>query len=249
MPIDDRNSPMTDASERATRILICDDDVRLRALIRRHLEEAGFQVRDVGTAQALKDSLLREHCDLIVLDLMLPDLDGLEICARLRQRGINTPVLMLTARGDDADRIRGLEIGADDYLAKPCNARELVARVRAILRRSRLPPGAPQALAAPICFGGFELDVAHRELRRDGQAITLSTGDFALLTVLARNPGKPLSRERLHSLLGHADAYQPEDRAIDMRVARLRRLLEDDPARPRHLQTVWGIGYCMVLDP
>ena len=238
-----------EALDRSVRLLVVDDDERLRELIRRHLEQAGFQVRGVGDVKQTLRLIEREHFDLIVLDLMLPDGDGMQVCAQLRAKGYQTPVLMLTAKGDDQDRIAGLELGADDYLAKPCNALELVARVRAILRRSRpLPPGAPDIAADTVQFGPYAFDLAHRELRKDGESITLTTGDYALLAALVKNAGNPLSRDRLQALVTGRE-HLPFDRSIDVRVARLRRLIEDDPAKPRYIQTVWGFGYVMVTDP
>lgn len=239
---------MNEPAERSARLLVVDDDERLRALIRRHLEQAGFQVRGVGDVKQTLRLIEREHFDLIVLDLMLPDGDGMQVCAQLRARGFETPVLMLTAKGDDQDRIAGLELGADDYLAKPCNALELVARVRAILRRARpLPPGTPRSDTETVRFGPYAFDLAHRELRKDGEAIALTTGDFALLAALVKHAGQPLSRDRLQALVTGRE-HLPFDRSIDVRVARLRRLIEEDPARPRHIQTVWGFGYVMVVD-
>jgi len=235
--------------DRNIRLLVVDDDERLRSLIRRHLEQAGFHVRGVGDVKQTLRLIEREHFDLIVLDLMLPDGDGMEVCAQLRSRGFEIPVLMLTAKGDDKDRIAGLELGADDYLAKPCNALELVARVRAILRRSRLPPpGAPLAAAQTITFGPYEFDLAHRQLKKGNDDIALTTGDFALLSALVKHAGSPLSRDRLQALVTGRE-HLPFDRSIDVRVARLRRLIEDDPAKPRFIQTVWGFGYVMVMDP
>jgi len=155
---------------------------------------------------------------------------------------------LLVALADDQDRIAGLELGADDYLAKPCNALELVARVRAILRRSRpLPPGTPRSDTDMVCFGPYRFDLGHRELRKDGEVIPLTTGDFALLAALVKHAGQPLSRDRLQALVTGRE-HLPFDRSIDVRVARLRRLIEEDPARPRHIQTVWGFGYVMVVD-
>jgi two-component system phosphate regulon response regulator OmpR len=241
--------PVNEVAERVIRILVVDDDDRLRTLIERHLEQAGFYVRGVPDAKQMTRLIEREHFDLIVLDLMLPDEDGLEVCARLRREGVETPVLMLTAKGDDHDRVTGLEVGADDYLAKPCNARELVARIRAILRRSRLPPpGTPDVAAEIVQFGEFSFDLAHRRLQKKGEEIPLTSGDFALLSALVKNAGQSLSRERLQALVSGRE-YTPLDRSIDVRVARMRRLIEDDVTKPRHIQTVWGFGYVMVLNP
>lgn len=234
---------------RNRRVLVVDDDDRLRALIVRHLNDAGMEARGVPDARQMRRWFEREHQDLIVLDLMLPDDDGLRVCARLRAEGNDVPVLMLTAKGDDVDRILGLEVGADDYLPKPCNARELVARAKAILRRTRpVPPGAPEPQLGSYHFGSFTLNFERRELtRNDGSRVPLTTGDFALLSALIRNAGQPLSRDRLY-VLATGREYMPEDRAIDVRVSRLRKLLTDDQSQPRYIQTVWGFGYVFVPD-
>ncbi|MDT0497550.1 response regulator [Algiphilus sp. W345] len=234
---------------RNRRVLVVDDDDRLRALIVRHLNDAGMDARGVPDARQMQRWLEREHQDLIVLDLMLPDDDGLRVCSRLRAEGNDVPVLMLTAKGDDVDRILGLEVGADDYLPKPCNARELVARVKAILRRTRsTPPGAPEPQLGQYRFGPFILDFERRSLTRDADTrIPLTTGDFALLSALIRHAGQPLSRDRLY-VLATGREYLPEDRAIDVRVSRLRKLLTDDNSQPRYIQTVWGFGYVFVAD-
>jgi two-component system phosphate regulon response regulator OmpR len=195
------------------------------------------------------DSLLgRAHFDLIVLDLMLPGEDGLAICRRLRGGGSTLPIIMLTARGDEIDRIVGLEMGADDYLPKPFNPRELLARITAVLRRQTAPaPQAPKTEDAHVAFGDFEFNPANRSLSRNGEAIALTTGEFDLLNVLVLHPRQPLSRDRLMELTRgrELDAY---DRSIDVQVSRLRKLVETDPAHPRFIQTVWGFGYVFVPD-
>ncbi|MDH5822546.1 two-component system response regulator OmpR [Luteimonas sp. RD2P54] len=232
--------------EPATRILLVDDDARLRELLARYLEGQGFAVKGVGDAAQLSHALERGHFDLIVLDLMLPGDSGLDICRRLRGQGDAIPIVMLTARGDDIDRIVGLELGADDYLPKPVNPRELLARIRAVLRRAGAArPGAPLADGGEVAFGPFRLDLGRRLLTRGGAPLRLTSGEFAVLAVLLRHPRQPLSRDRLMSLArgrGH-DAYE---RSIDVAIARLRRVLEDDPRDPRLIQTVWGVGYVYV---
>jgi len=230
-----------------TRILIVDDDLRLRALLQTYLKQQGFQVAGAGTGEQMRKVLAREPVDLLVLDLMLPDEDGLAICARLRAEGNTVPVLMLTAKGDDVDRIVGLEIGADDYLPKPCNPRELVARIKAILRRrpTTPPAAAPLQDGGVVEFGLFQLDLGSRALSRDGEAIHLTSGEFALLSLLARHPGEVLSRDKLVALTRGRDAG-PYDRSVDVQVSRLRRIIEADPSSPRHIQTVWGVGYVFV---
>ncbi len=233
-------------SEQTTRILVVDDDVRLRDLLTRYLTEQGFEVRTCADAAAMDHALDRGRYDLLVLDLMLPGEDGLSICRRLRGSGSGPPILMLTARGDEVDRIVGLEMGADDYLPKPFNPRELLARIRAVLRRrAATPPGAPSPVDGQVAFGRFVLELGRRELRRGDERLPLTTGEFALLKAFATHPRQPLSRDRLMELARGRD-YEAYDRSIDVQVSRLRRLLEADPAHPRYLQTVWGYGYVFV---
>ena len=230
------------------RILIIDDDVRLRELLLRYLAEQGFNVKAVKDGVELDKALQLNRYHLLVLDLMLPNEDGLAILRRLRAAGENVPVILLTARGDDVDRIIGLETGADDYLPKPFNPRELVARINAVLRRkSDLPIGAPGNEDAVSCFGEFELNLATRALTRSGEPVPLTTGEFALLKALVTHPRHPLSRDKLMELARGRD-HDPFDRAIDVQVSRLRKLIETDPGSPRFIQTVWGHGYVFVPD-
>jgi len=177
-----------------TRILVVDDDARLRELLNRYLNEQGYAVRVVAEAVEMNRQLARERYDLMILDLMLPGEDGLSICRRLRGGGEMMPIIMLTAKGDDVDRIVGLEIGADDYMPKPFNPRELVARIQAVLRRqpAAAPPGAPGAAAQVIEFGDFRLNLGTRTLTRGGADIALTTGEFALLKVLGEHPLTPM---------------------------------------------------------
>ena len=231
-----------------TRVLVVDDDTRLRALLQRYLEQNGFDVVGAGEVRAAEAALARHRIDLIVLDRMLPGEDGLSWCRRLRDRGERVPIVMLTAQGEEVDRILGLEFGADDYLPKPGNPRELLARIRAVLRR-REPAavGAPQSDLAPVQFGRCRFDPAARSLSRDGVLQRLTSGEFALLAVLVRHPRQPLSRDRLLGLARGRD-HEPFERSVDVMISRLRRLIEDDPRAPRHLQTVWGAGYVFVPD-
>ncbi len=232
----------------AARILVVDDDRRLRALLERYLREQGYDVRGAEDGTDMRRALGREHIDLIVLDLMLPGEDGLSICSRLRAEGDDTPVLMLTARGDDVDRIVGLEIGADDYLPKPCNPRELSARIKAILRRRpKGPPGAPDPGGGIVRFGAFELDLGSRALTCDRRPVDLTSGEFAMLAALVRHPHQPLSRDRLLTI-SRGREHTPFDRSVDVQVSRLRKLIEHDPARPRYIQTLRGVGYVFVPD-
>ena len=237
-------------NNRKDRILVVDDDARLRNQLERYLDEQGFSVKAVADAAAMDRARERDNYDLVVLDLMLPGEDGLSICRRLRsgdEQGVS--IIMLTARGDDIDRIIGLELGADDYLAKPFNPRELVARIRAVLRRrgAAAPAGAPAAEDALLRFGAVVLNLATRELRRNDDVTMLSTGEFGLLRVLVQHPRQPLSREKLMDLARGRD-HGVFDRAIDVQISRLRKLVEDNPAKPRYIQTVWGFGYVFVPD-
>jgi two-component system phosphate regulon response regulator OmpR len=232
-----------------TRVLVVDDDQRLRDLLVRYLGEQGFEVKAVPDATGMDRHLGRERYDLVVLDLMLPGEDGLAICRRLRAQSAPPAILMLTAKGDEVDRIVGLEMGADDYLPKPFNPRELVARVHAVLRRRAPagPPGAPATGTEIHRFGAFELNLATRSLTREGKSVPLTTGEFAVLKVLAQNPRQPLSRDKLMEL-ARGREYEVFDRAIDVQISRLRKIVEEDPAKPRHIQTVWGFGYVFVPD-
>jgi len=230
------------------KILVVDDDKRLRDLLQRYLGEQGFAVKTAESAEAMDKALAREAYDLIVLDLMLPGEDGLSICRRLRAAEPQQAIIMLTAKGDEIDRIVGLEMGADDYLPKPFNPRELIARIQAVLRRRvRLVPGAPTAEDKIIAFGDVTVDLATRTLKRNDEALPLTTGEFAVLKVLLEHPRQPLSRDRLMTL-ARGREQGPFDRAIDVQVSRLRKLVEPDPASPRYLQTVWGFGYVFIPD-
>jgi two-component system OmpR family response regulator/two-component system phosphate regulon response regulator OmpR len=229
-------------------LLVVDDDARLRDLLTRYLSEQGFDVKAVANGQQMDKIRAREHFHLLILDLMMPGEDGLTICRRLRGTGDKTPIIMLTAKGDEIDRIIGLEMGADDYLPKPFNPRELLARIHAVLRRqSNTPPGAPQADDAPMSFGNITVDLAARSLKRGDELLPLTTGEFAVLKVLLQHPRQPLSRDKLMTL-ARGREQGPFDRAIDVQVSRLRKLIEKDPAQPRYLQTVWGFGYVFVPD-
>ena len=229
-------------------LLVVDDDARLRDLLTRYLGEQGFDVKSAANGQQMDKIRARDHFHLIILDLMMPGEDGLAICRRLRGIGDKTPIIMLTAKGDEIDRIIGLEMGADDYLPKPFNPRELLARIHAVLRRQgSAPPGAPQADEAPIMFGKIEVDLAARTLKRGDELLPLTTGEFAVLKVLLQHPRQPLSRDKLMTL-ARGREQGPFDRAIDVQVSRLRKLIEADPTQPRYLQTVWGFGYVFVPD-
>ncbi len=230
------------------RILIVDDDLRLRELLARYLGEQGFDVQSANDGAGMDQLLAREIFDLIVLDLMLPQEDGLTLCRRLRGSGNPIPIVMLTARGDEVDRIVGLEMGADDYLPKPFNPRELLARINAVLRRHAPAPKTASAVSsAPIRFGEFTFDPESRSLYRNGSLIPLTSGEFTLLNVLVSHPRRPLSRDKLMELARgrELDAF---DRSVDVQISRLRKLIEPDLSQPRYIQTVWGVGYVFVPD-
>jgi DNA-binding response OmpR family regulator len=229
------------------RLLMIDDDTRLSAMVSDYLRAAGFEVEVAGTLAAGRQRLLAgapassEVFDALVLDLMLPDGDGLDLCRELRAepRTRQLPLLMLTARGEPMDRIVGLELGADDYLPKPFEPRELLARVKALLRRAApLPAGADEVLR----FGRLEVDLGARVARVDGKPCDLTSHQFELLVVLAQSPGRVLSRDQImDALKGHP--MEAFDRSIDVHISRIRALIEDDPKEPRRVLTVRGAGY------
>ena len=217
------------------RILLIEDDARLAAMVADYLGAAGLRVSVAGAGEAGLALLAREPFDALVLDLMLPDIDGLDVCRRLRVTS-DLPVLMLTARGDSADRVVGLELGADDYLPKPFEPRELLARLRAILRRGRTRN------ADVLRYGRLEIDRAARALRVDGEARTITSYQFALLVALAENAGRVLTREQLMDQV-KGEALEAFDRSIDVHVSRIRQAIEDDAKHPRRIITVRGAGY------
>ena len=238
---------MQPATDHVDKIAIVDDDTRIRDLLRRYLAQEGFEVLVAEDAAALSRIMLRDRVDLIVLDLMLPGEDGLSVCRRLPGAAAQVPVLMLTAKGDPMDRVVGLEIGADDYLPKPFEPRELLARIHAVLRR-RPPlevPGAPSTEDERVRFGPYEFDMSVRTLHKNGKEVPLTTGEFAMLKTLVRHPRQPLSREKL-ALLARGREFEPFDRSLDVQVSRLRKLVEEDTTNPRFIQTVWGVGYVFV---
>lgn len=249
MTISNLNPETPESSGQKAKIIVVDDDVRLRDLLRRYLTEQGFNVVSADNAQSMNKLWVRERYDLLVLDLMLPGEDGLAICRRLRGSGDQTPIIMLTAKGEEVDRIIGLEMGADDYLPKPFSPRELVARINAVLRR-KLPveiPGAPSDGPQTFEFGEFVLDLATRTLKKNGENINLTTGEFSVLKVFARHARQPLSREKLMEL-ARGREYEVFDRSLDVQISRLRKLVEPDPTNPLYIQTVWGLGYVFIPD-
>jgi len=227
-------------------VLIVDDDAETRSLLREYLEKQGYRVTAAADGRALREALGRTRPDLIVLDLMLPGEDGLQLCRDLRARS-NVPIIMLTARGEETDRIVGLEMGADDYLAKPFNPRELLARIKSVLRRARALPGnlEPEAAGA-YRFAGWALDVATRNLTApDGVVVPLSGTEFKLLRIFLAHPDRVLTREQVIELMSARDGG-PFDRAIDVQVSRLRQRLRDDAREPRIIKTVRGEGYVLA---
>lgn len=225
------------------RILVIEDDVSLAGMVGEYLRSAGMQVDAAHDATSGLAKLSRDRPDAVILDLMLPDLDGFEVCRRIRARS-DVPVLMLTARGDDTDRIVGLEIGADDYLPKPFNPRELLARLRAILRRSS---GMRRSGKEAMRFGRLEIDPASRRVTLGEESCALTGYQFDVLHALASNAGRVMSRDQLmDQLRGEAlDAY---DRSIDVHISRVRAVIEDDPHHPRRIITVRGSGYVFASE-
>ncbi|MGQ0443086.1 MAG: osmolarity response regulator transcription factor OmpR [Methylophilaceae bacterium] len=234
-------------SELSKKILMVDDDLRMRELLQRYLAEQGFSIKAVSDSKEMDMVLASESFDLLVLDLMLPGEDGLAICRRLRGNSVATPIIMLTARGDEVDRIIGLEMGADDYLPKPFNPRELLARINAVMRRHEHSPESEKTGKEIFNFGEFTFDAINRSLNRNGVAVTITSGEFALLKVFTEHPRQPLSRDRLMQL-ARGRELDVFDRSIDVQVSRLRRLIEPDPSHPRYLQTMWGFGYVFIPD-
>ena len=233
------------AGEGAAHILVVDDDARIRDLLKRFLTRSGYLVtpaRDAAHASRLLDSLA---LDLLVVDVMMPGEDGFSLTRRIRSE-IDTPILLLTARNATGDRIEGLEAGADDYLPKPFEPRELLLRIAAILRRAA-PPPAPEAPPKTLALGDAQFDILRGELKRGEEIIRLTTTEQALMRVFSRKPNEPVSRARLAEELG-GTAGEVQERAVDVQITRLRRKLEADPKTPRYLQTVRGAGYMLTPD-
>ena len=225
----------------APRLLVVDDDPGIRELLCQYLGEQGFQVSAAEDGEAMDAWLAENSADLVILDLMLPGEDGLSLARRLRSDH-KLPIIMISARGDDVDRIVGLEVGADDYLPKPFNPRELLARIRAVLRRNWPDTNGEEDAVAKYVFGPFRLEPEKRVLYRDASEVDLSRAEFELLAVLVKHPNRVLSRDFIMECLGGNDR-DPFDRSIDVRVTRLRHKIEEDPAQPKYVRTVWGIGY------
>lgn len=233
----------------AARLLVVDDDPEIRELIEAYLVQQGFDVSCAESGTQMFELLADREFDLIVLDLMLPGEHGLSLAGRVK-RELNTPIIIVSAQGEDVDRIVGLEIGADDYLAKPFNPRELLARIRAVLRRAAQQGAtAPQipANSSRFRFGNYVLDMMTHRLSRDGEEVPLTTGEFDLLAVFVRHPNRLLDRDRILDLLTGAERL-PFDRSIDVRVTRLRSKIEADAASPQYIRTIWGKGYMFCPD-
>jgi DNA-binding response OmpR family regulator len=220
------------------RVLVVEDDATVAEVVVRYLEREGFEVESVGDGREALERAGRSLPDLVVLDLMLPGLDGLEVCRRLRDVA-PIPVIMLTARGDESDRVLGLELGADDYVAKPFSPRELTARVKSVLRRAQgpLPPDA----SGVMTIGDLDIDPGAREVRRSGEPVTLTAREFELLVFLARHPRRAFRRDEL---LEHVWGYTYGDTStVTVHIRRLREKIETQPSAPERIQTVWGVGY------
>lgn len=228
--------------DQAPRILVVDDDTGIRDLLSEYLGQQGYRVDTARDGKEMDERLARARPALVVMDLMLPGDDGLALTRRIKST-LGCPVIMLSARGEDIDRIVGLEVGADDYLPKPFNPRELLARIRAVLRRGGEPTANAQTDTHRISrFGDFELDLDAQRLTRAGEEIPLTHAEFALLQVFVEHPNRALSRDQIMEWIKGYER-DPFDRSIDVRVTRLRRKIEGDPANPVYIRTVWGQGY------
>ncbi len=228
-----------------THLLIVDDDPGLCDLLSQYLQKQGFEVDAVDSGNTMDAYLSTTKVDLIILDLMLPGEDGLSIAKRLN-RDYRIPVIMLSASGEDVDRIIGLEVGADDYLAKPFNPRELLARIRAVLRRHTPADNQDSQDTRILTFGPYQLDTVSQNLERNGEAVTITSGDFALLSIFLKNINRVLTRDMLLEQLKGYECL-PFDRSVDVRVMRLRQKIEVDTAKPKYIRTVWGEGYKFVI--
>lgn len=235
---------MTVESNEAGNILIVEDDERLATLTKEYLEHNGLNVSVEGDGTKAVDRILAERPDLVILDLMLPGEDGISICRRVRSQ-YHGQILMLTARADDLDEVLGLEMGADDYVAKPVRPRVLLARVRALLRRGATPPDTEPVVQSSLTFGPLVVDNSRREAWLDGKSIDLTSAEFDLLWLLCSNAGRILSREEIFAQLRGIE-YDGQDRSIDVRVSRIRPKIGDDPIHPRLIKTVRSKGYLFV---
>ncbi|HUL05422.1 MAG TPA: response regulator [Candidatus Acidoferrum sp.] len=231
-------------------ILVVDDEKRIRTMLSRYLTDEGYRVSEASGGEEMRAALDRDRVDLVLLDLVMPGEDGLSLARQIRQRS-EIPIIMLTGKGELIDRVVGLEAGADDYIHKPFHLREVLARIRTVMRRTRTPPPAPPTQPAPaaaapgetLVFEGWRFDLVRRELRRaDGELVPLTAGEFDLLRVFTRNPNRVLDRDQLMTLVKGRD-WAAFDRAIDTQVVRLRKKIEPDPQNPQLIKTVRGAGY------
>ena len=238
---------MSDSEIKLEKILIVDDDEALRDLLKRYLSENGYIPLTVKDGVEMHKLLDKTTPDLIILDLMLPGDDGLTLAKQIRSKA-NTPIIILSARGDEVDRIVGLEVGADDYLAKPFSPRELLARIRSVLRRSQAQQITETEKVQDKVFGDYRMLSQSRQLFFRDKEVSLTNGEFTLLEVFTSNPNRVLNRDALLQLLKGYE-HQPFDRSIDVRVTRLRRKIEPDPSTPVYIRTIWGEGYLFTPDP
>ena len=225
-------------------ILVVDDDEGIRNLVKQYLNENNYLITTADSAEDAKEKISIIKFDLIVLDVMMPGKSGLEFTIENKEK-INTPIILLTAKGEAEERIEGLEVGADDYLPKPFNPRELLARVNAILRRQQ--HSSIQNTKDIFEFGNFSFDISNRSLHKNGQEIQITAGEYDLLRVFAERPKQPLSRDQIMQL-AKGKELDVFDRSIDVQISRLRRLIEEDPNKPKFLQTKWGFGYIFIPD-
>jgi two-component system, OmpR family, phosphate regulon response regulator OmpR len=226
-------------------LALIDDDSKILELTAKYLTDNSFIVHTGKSGKDLDEILKKYAADLIILDLMMPEESGLQICQRLRVNEVVIPIIMLTAKGDEVDRIVGLEMGADDYLPKPFNPRELLARINAIIRRK--DTFSKTLSTKSIIFGEFIFDVQNRNLTKNGKNISITTGEFDLLKVFTDRPKQPLSRDQIMQL-ARGKELDVFDRSIDVQISRIRKLIEDDPNNPKYLQTKWGFGYIFNPD-
>ena len=233
------------ANNEKPHIALVDDDPKIRELTAKYLSDQELSVKTAANGSELDELMKNNNISLIILDLMMPEESGLNICQRLRVNNVEIPIIMLTAKGDEVDRIVGLEMGADDYLPKPFNPRELLARVNAILRRQQ--QSSIQYTKDIFEFGNFSFDISNRSLHKNGQEIQITAGEYDLLRVFAERPKQPLSRDQIMQL-AKGKELDVFDRSIDVQISRLRRLIEEDPNKPKFLQTKWGFGYIFIPD-
>ncbi len=238
---------MTDSVPELETILIVDDDKALRDLLKRYLTENGYTPVCASDGSEMHEFLNKTTPDMIILDLMLPGDDGLTLAKQIRLKA-NIPIIILSARGDEVDRIVGLEVGADDYLAKPFSPRELLARIRSVLRRSHPQHSTNDEPEQNKAFGNFRILSQSRQLFREDNEINLTNGEFTLLDIFTSNPNRVLNRDSLLQLLKGFE-HQPYDRSIDVRITRLRRKIEPDPTKPVYIRTIWGEGYLFTPYP